>query len=745
MIRFVGLGLLICGLAGASATIRIEAKPWSGATAAEPQATEVSVGADNIGGVVTSSKGPEAGVWVIAETKDLRTKFRKIVVTDDRGRYLLPELPKANYKVWVRGYGLVDSNPVQATPGKTLALTATVAPDAKAAAQYYPPNYWYSLFQVPPKSAFPMTIPAPHDGGGKEVVMHTQAEWIWEMKRGCEVCHQIGNKATRQIPPKLGAFDSTEEAWTRLLQSGQIGTTNTGNKLGHGQGVSAYSKWIDQITAGELPPTPPRPEGVERNVVLTLWDYSNAVGFPHDIMTTDKRNPTANAYGPVYAPDWSLGTVDVVDPIKNTSALVQVPLRNESDRKLLATFTEQKVVYPSPFWGMKVVRTDPVNAGPMMFDDKGRMWFNVQTRLDVPAYCLSGSNNPFAKAYPMQQVTPQRLRNQAAGAVYYDPKTGKFGIVDLCFGASHVAFASDKNDRDETLYFAARGVQGVGWVKTRVWDETQDAEKSQGWCAAVIDYNGDGKTGPYTKPEEPADPKLDRLVGGPTGYIIATNPFDGSVWYQTLDVPGKLVRMAIGSNPPESCRTEVYEPPFDPADANKQSTFSPEGIDVDSNGVVWTALSGSGQLASFDRRKCKVLKGPAATGQHCPEGWTTYQVPGPKFKGADVVSDFFYNMWVDRFDTSGFGKDAVVTCGTGSDSLIVYQPDTKKWTTMRVPYPMGFFCRSADGRIDDAKAGWKGRGLWAGDETRTPWHDEGGAGESPVTVHFQLRPDPLAR
>jgi hypothetical protein len=118
----------------------------------------VAVDADDIGGVVTDSKGPEAGVWVIAETTELPTKFRKIVVTDDAGRYLLPELPKATYKIWVRGYGLVDSKPVEATPGKTLALTAVIAPNAQAAAQYYPADYWYSLLNIPPKGAFPANV-----------------------------------------------------------------------------------------------------------------------------------------------------------------------------------------------------------------------------------------------------------------------------------------------------------------------------------------------------------------------------------------------------------------------------------------------------------------------------------------------------------------------------------------------------------------------------------------------------------
>src|SRR5438034_6777737 len=96
---------------------------------------KISIGNDDIGGVVTSTKGPEAGVWVIAETTDLPTKLVKIVATDDSGRYLVPQLPKANYRVWVRGYGLVDSSPVQAAPGKLVNLTAVVAPNAHAAAR----------------------------------------------------------------------------------------------------------------------------------------------------------------------------------------------------------------------------------------------------------------------------------------------------------------------------------------------------------------------------------------------------------------------------------------------------------------------------------------------------------------------------------------------------------------------------------------------------------------------------------
>ena len=122
-------------------------------------AEAVRIGDNDLGGVVTSAQGPEAGVWVIAETTDLPTKFAKIVVTDDHGRYVMPELPKANYSVWVRGYGLVDSPKVQSAPGKILNLTAVPAPNAAAAAQYYPAIYWYSMLKIPAKSEFPGTGP----------------------------------------------------------------------------------------------------------------------------------------------------------------------------------------------------------------------------------------------------------------------------------------------------------------------------------------------------------------------------------------------------------------------------------------------------------------------------------------------------------------------------------------------------------------------------------------------------------
>src|SRR5712691_11356399 len=215
----------------------------------------VSIDNNDLGGVVTSAKGPEAGVWVIAETSDLPTKFVKIVVTDDRGRYVLPDLPKANYNVWVRGYGLVDSPKVTAAPGKNLNLTAVIAPTLKAAAEYYQAGFWFSMIRVPEKSEFPGNAP---DGNGIAPTIKSQADWIQRLKSGgCTACHQLGTKGTREIPKELGTFHNGIEAWDRRIQSGQAGAQMSGglNTMGRDRALAMFADWTDRIAAGELPPT----------------------------------------------------------------------------------------------------------------------------------------------------------------------------------------------------------------------------------------------------------------------------------------------------------------------------------------------------------------------------------------------------------------------------------------------------------------------------------------------------------
>jgi len=687
---------------------------------------------DDIGGTVTSAAGVEAGVWVIAETDDLGTKYRKIVVTDDLGRYVLPDLPPATYSVWVRGYGLVDSPPVRAEPGEIVDLDAIVAPDARAAAAVYPANYWYSLMEIPEPGQFPGTGP---DGNEIAPGMTSQHDWINQIKTGCNVCHQLGNLATREFPPGLGTFETSYDAWDHRTQVGQDGTAMISaiNVLGREAALTAFADWTDRIAAGELPPAPPRPEGLERNLVLTLWEWGEAATFAHDELSTDKRNPTANAYGPIYGPDWGNDDFLTVDPVAHTATAVRIPVLDPET----PPGKPQSMPRPSPYWGDELYWYDPAITNHAAMDSKGRVWMSSRFRKpeDQPEFC---ANHPSAALAPM----PTSFRQ----IQYYDPATETFHQVDICFDTHHVQFADDE---DETIYGNGVFSGGIGWVKTRVLDETGDLAAAQGWCLPYFDINEDGRIEPGV--DQYAFEHLRSDGGGMLAglrippavfYSVIPHPTDGSVWSAVPGpMPGRIVRID-----PNTCAAEVYEPPFNNPAVNVNG-YTPRGIDVDSNGVIWTALAGSGHLASFDRRKCRVLTGPEArTGQHCPEGWTLYRSPGPHFKGAsdEISVDMHYYNFVDRFNTLGLGPNVPVANGTNSDSLLALRPDGR-WLVMRVPYPLGFFSRGMDGRIDDPDAGWKGRGMYADYGPNAVWHIEGGLGTRSNVVKFQLRPDPLAK
>jgi hypothetical protein len=699
-------------------------RPAERAAAAVQQG--VQAGPNDIAGVVTGPNGPEAGVWVIAETNDLPTKFAKIVVTDDRGRYLIPELPKANYAVWVRGYGLVDSPKSRAAPGRTLNLRAVPAPDARAAAQYYPAGYWLSLLKVPEKHEFPGTGP---EGNGLSPNVKSQADFLRTIKSGtCMACHQLGNKATRELPAALGSFPSTLAAWERRVQSGQAGAGMHANLTGLGpRALAMFADWTDRIAAGELPPAPPRPQGVERNVVITQWDWADPKAYLHDVVSTDRRNPRVNANGPVYgALEESADYLPVLDPKTHTASRVPLTVRDSATPRRPAAMMQ-----PSPYWGAEPIWTSQTNVHNPMFDERGRVWITAAVRpYDNPAFCKPGSEHPSAK------LTPVARSFRHLGV--YDPATKKYTHVSTCFSTHHLMFAEDAN---HTLWTSGGGPV-VGWLNRKMFDETGDEEKSQGWTALVRDHNGNGRRDEHTEPNQPADSAKDRRIGAGL-YAVSPAP-DGSVWGSALGFPGAVIRLAPGSNPPHTALAEIYELPYGNPRAAAQG-FSPRGMDVDRNGVAWVALA-SGHLASFDRRKCTgPLNGPTANGQHCPEGWTFYTEPLPQLKGvADGGSaEASYYTWVDQFNTLGLGENTPINTGNGSEGLLALKDG--KFVVLRVPYPLGFYTKWMDGRIDDPNAGWKGRGIWATISTRAPFHMEGGKGTTSKVMKFQLRPDPLAR
>jgi hypothetical protein len=688
----------------------------------------VAIDNDDIGGVVTGPNGPEAGVWVIAETHDLPTRFARIVVTNDQGEYLIPDLPDASYSVWVRGYGLVDSPKKDARPGSLLNLEAVPAPNERAAAEYYPAGYWFSLLDVPDKSNFPGTGP---EGNGISANIKTQAAFLRNIKSGtCLACHALGTKGTRELHPALGEFESSVEAWRRRLQSGQAGASMISSVAQWGsEGVlKMFADWTDKIAAGAVPPAPPRPSGVERNVVITQWDWADPKAYLHDLVSTDRRNPTVNANGALYgALEVSADYLPVLDPVNHDTTRIPLTVRDPAT----APASGPDMPQPSPYWGDEPIWNSKTNVHNPMMDGEGRVWITATVRPpDNPDFCKIGSDHPSAKLFPKDRA----YRHLG----FYDPKTKKYTTISTCFSTHHLMFAEDESN---TLWTSGGG-DVIGWLDTKKYLESGDEAASQGWTALILDTNGNGKRDAYVEPDEPVDPAKDKRLGRGL-YAVSPAP-DGSVWGSTLGYPGGIIRLDPGPNPPETALVEYYELPLQ-ENGEPVEGFSPRGMDVDRNGVVWVPLA-SGHMASFDRRKCNgPLNGPNATGQHCPEGWTFYTEPLPQLGGVDTPgsAEASYYTWVDQFNTSGLGENTPINTGNESEGLLALVDG--KWVVLRVPYPMGFYTKWLDGRIDDPNAGWKGRGLWATISTRAPFHMEGGKGTTSKVFKFQIRPDPLAK
>jgi hypothetical protein len=735
-----------------------------------------------IQGTVRSTNGPEAGVWVIAETKDLATNYIKIVVTDDQGRYVLPDLPSANYSVWVRGYGLADSKPVMAKPSSAnnapaLALTAVLAKDKVEAAKVYPGNYWMSMLQPPAKSAFPI-------GTGQS--QQSLEGWMHSFKSSCNFCHQLGNGITRTLDHVFKAkpeLKTSMEAWDYRLQTGVRGSGMSGaaSSLNRPYALKMFSEWTDRIGKGETPIAPPRPQGIERNVVVTMWDWGTDHSFMHDQVSTNKNKPSQNGNGRLFAVSAGHGTLVMLNPLTNETSEVEIPTR-QARSEVPSRFPPPNP--PSLWWGSERLWNTPAynTADPHnpMLDSKGRVWLTSKIRNQTPAWC-SDTTNKYVSWFGQEGGGRQ--------ASFYDPKTQKFQLIETCYATHHLQFDNDPN---ETVYFNELSGPIVGWVDSKVYDQTLAATKDEfkaeqaavGWCAQIVDTNGDGK---ITKPWQTAprggfdnllyvtdtenaparggaaaaqgaagagrgrgqagppaafNPQQDSMVSYSL-YSVIPSPVDDSVWGVAETFPGYLVRVKRGNNPPETCMTQLFKVPANGLD--------PRGVDIDSNGVVWTALAASSHLASFDVRKCTDLNGPAKLdGSQCANGWTLYQTTGPKFQGTDIPTDFHYFNFTDQQGASGFPANTPMATGSNSDSILALNPQNGQWTTMRVPYPLGFYARGLDVRVDDPNApagfaGWKSRAIYSNYGTHFVWHIEGGKGTKGKEVKFQVRPNPLAR
>jgi streptogramin lyase len=527
----------------------------------------------------------------------------------------------------------------------------------------------------------------------------------------------------------MDAVKSHEEAWVRRIQSGQAGenmVTIAAGQLG-GMPFKYLGDWTERVAKGELPDSKPtRPQGVERNIVVTLRDWHNDKQYLHDLISTDRRYPTVNAYGPLYGQcEHACNDMPILDPVKNVATNFVLPTTPDMPLALgPGNAGSVKILMPSAYWGEENIWDSKANNHNSMLDRKGRVWLAATGHVpDNPAFCKKGSSHPSAVEFPLNS-TNRRV-------TMYDPKTGKYTAYQTCFGSHHLQFGYDAN---ETLWMSTGGGGGnVGWINTKMLDETGDIEKSQGWTALVLDTNGNGQRDEYTEPGKPQEPDKDMRIGA-TFYAVMPSPTDGSVWGTLRGNPGAIVRIDPTKNPHKSL-AEQYNVPL--------PGFGPRGGDIDKQGRVWVSLA-SGHMGVFDRRLCKgPLNGPKATGDHCPEGWAFHQYPGPGFKGiGENSAEASYYSWVDQHNTFGLGDDIPMSTANLMDGLVALKDG--KMVSIRVPYPLGFYAKGFDGRIDDPNAGWKGRGLWAANGDRTPWMIEGGKGTKPLAAHFQLRPDPLA-
>ena len=442
-----------------------------------------------------------------------------------------------------------------------------------------------------------MEIPT-GDLSDKDVLLETKA---------CYSCHQVGDPVTRDISKNLGSYASSLEAWDHHVTVGPNGPGMSANFKRLGAQRKAYADWTDRIAAGAYPKAPPRPAGLERNLVISMWDWAFPTSRRTDVAATDERTPTMNADGRVYGSIQSSDIIAVLDPKENAATEIRVP-SNAPPIDINTT--------ASPFWGDEKIWQRSADPRSVVMDGHGRVWLTARIRAaqQQPAFCHDGAMSKFAKYFPLSGPSARQIE-------VYDPKTGQFTAIDSCFAADHSHF-------DDKGWIVFGQNNAIGWVDTVAFDKTHDAGASQGWCPAVLDTNDDGTITAWTEPDQPIDPSKDRRIEFGC-YGDAINPIDKSLWCSGIGARDtKLVRIELGANPPQTCKAEVYVPPPD-----KMPLAGSGGVAIDSNGLVWQNWRGAHQILSFDRRKCKVLNGPNATGQQCPEGWAVYTKPGPTFQG----------------------------------------------------------------------------------------------------------------
>ena len=294
---------------------------------------------------------------------------------------------------------------------RAVTLTATPAKTPQEAAKVYPGNYWLSLLEPPAGQRVPRHRTAQGNGLGPSML--TQNHWINSLKSDCNFCHQLGNQLTRSVDHVLKAkpeLKTHAEAWEWRLGTGVRGTSMYGvlNNQGKARSLKAYADWTERIAKGEVPPAPPRPKGIERNLVV------DAVGrgrrsLVHARRGLDRQEPpdgerrrAASMRCRPATASWSCSIRTRTRPTRWTFR------RARRSEKVPSRFPAPN--RPSLHWGNEHLWANPpynpADPHNPMLDSKGRVWMTSKIRSNQdPAWC-NDATNKFADWFPLQQQRP---------------------------------------------------------------------------------------------------------------------------------------------------------------------------------------------------------------------------------------------------------------------------------------------------------------------------------------------------
>ena len=488
-----------------------------------------------------------------------------------------------------------------------------MAPNAAAAAQYYPAIYWYSMLKIPDESEFSGTGT---DGNEHAGDMKSQARMARQHQdHRLHRLSPLGTHGTRTIPDELGHFETRQKPGSGASSPGRP-MTNMVNAINRARPAAriAVFRRLDRPDRQGRTAVCASPSGRRASSATSCSPCGTGAG-PRPTCTTRSRptgaiprsTPTASSTArPRTSTDYCRCSIRRTTP----SSEIKHPVR---DPKTPSSKTAPMA--PSPYWGAEPIWDSQTSTHNPMMDEKGRVWFTARVRPPAnPDFCKQGSTIRRRKLFPLQEASRHLSM--------YDPTTDKFTLISTCFPTHHLIFAEDANN---TLWTSAGGRKPVvGWLNRKMFDETGDEQKSQGWTPFILDTNGNGKRDDYVEPNQPVDPTKDkRVVAGL--YSVSVEPD------RRHDL-GHLARLSRATScasipgpiRPHTALTEIYEPPL--------PGYGPRGGDIDRNGVV---LGVAGERPPGELRpqaSARSLNGPTATGKHCPEGWTLYPFPGPQFK-----------------------------------------------------------------------------------------------------------------